>query len=582
MAPLTQFAPPANAKDLTGNEQTKLETQWSGNVNRWTEAAILGDPWGSLNDRDRDYYYNPLQTEIVSGAVSKAIDWPAFPNRILTQFPTATFLEQMGFAEGVHEDGTFGAPPDVSGQPYNPRGPRGWQDEYCEWISTRDQNGNITSIDFTCENPEYWFSLWRADQNRVLDLYRQLVSPNVQLADLYLVDTNNQPVIDRSTGLPAYNPTNKWNTEPSANGVTGAVHLISPPNTLGAEIYLAAAATLLRQQGGQPVSDPDALIRCSQYGRAGRNSDPTIGAEVNNIIAGGGLIASLQDPVGLYLQTPDFVGYSLPSDPNLPSNAEVSECWQILRGHARGPNDVVDFILHARFSIPDRWKQAGVSFTVSDIQINGSPIKYGAQLTQTFQVALRGLALPTTKPSEPRQPCRANNPQRIPAPQVVQDMNLFLAGTTSTAVTLIEQGSSVPDIALFAANTSAQTQIAFTGAPGVTVAVTDFQNFPGQGQLFTLTIDASSTAPIGDRSLLLTNADGTAGPAAPGQLSIVLPGTLGVHAAPQPAATVEETAPLTASLPKAAASVSAPPTHAAKAAAVDKMMAHKKNAQRYF
>lgn len=418
----------------------------------------------------------------------------------------------------------------------------------------------------------------------MLELYHELVSPNVQLADLYLLDSNGDPVIDRSTGLPAYSPVNKWNTAPSAGGETGVVHLISPPNTLGAEVYLAAAATLLREQNGQPVTDPNALITCSQYGSAGRNSDPHIGASVNNIIAGGGLVVSLQDPVGLYLQTPDFTGYLLPFDPKLPADAEVSECWQIIRGHARGPNDDCDFILHARFAIPERWTAAGVSFGVSDIQIAGNPIQFGAQITQTFQVALRGLALPTQLPDEPLQPCRANNPKPIAAPQVVQDLDLFEAGTTSTAVTLIEQGSSVPNIAVFAVNTTSKTAIDFTGGAGIAVTVTDFQEIPNQGQLFTVTLTAANDAALGDRGLQLTNPGSPATAISPGQLSVVPPGTLGIHAAPKPYASVKAAPPLAASLPiaaDAAPPARAPSTPQQKAAAVVKMMARKQNAQRH-
>jgi hypothetical protein len=566
---LEQFALPANQTDFGGDDQKHLAQQWSGNVNRWTETAILGDPWTSLNDMNRDFYYNPLTTEATRTQVSKPIAWTAFPNRILTLFPNATFLQQMGFAEGIHEDGSFGPPPNVGGNPYRPVGPRGWQDEYCEWIAVRNRDGRITSVDFTCENPEYWFSLWRIGPSRVLELYQQLVSPDVKLADLFLRDSNNDPVVDRSTGLPAYDPINKWNTQPSEGAVTGAVHLISPPNTLNAEIYLAAAATLLRHDSnGQPVTDPDALLNCSQYGTPGRNSDPHIGAEVNGVIIGGGLIASLQDPVGLYIQTPDFSGYSLPSDPNLPPDADVSECWNIVRGRPRGSGDNVDFILHARFEIPQRWKAAGVSFTVGDIQINGNNIKYGAQLTQTFQIALRGLALSTTRAPEKSLPCRKNNPKAIPAPQVVQDLDLFLAGSTSSAVTLIEQGTSVPNIAIFAVNTTQQTKIEFTGAAGVTVAVNAFQDIPGQGQLFTVTITAQQGAQLGDRGLLLTNSDGTAGPAAPGMLSIVAPGALGkppVHIEAE-AMAVRRPGALAAHTP---------------AAAVAKRIVHHKNAQRF-
>jgi len=531
MAQLNQFAPPANQADLTGNDQTNFAHQWSGNVNRWTETAILGNPWGTLFDQNRNFYYNPLTTDVAHMPISKPIAWTAFPNRILLLLPNATFLQQMGYGEGVHEDGTFGAPPNVQGKAYDPEGPRGWQDEYCEWIATRDADGKITRVDFTCENPEYWFSLWRINPSRVLELYQQLVSAAVKLDDLFLRDSNNNPVVDRTTALPAYNPVNKWNTQPSKGAVTGAVHLISPPNTLSAEIYLAAAATLLREKGGQPVTDPDQLINCSQYGSPGRNSDPHIGSEVNNVIIGGGLMASLQDPVGLYIQTPDFSGYSLPPDPKLPADAEVSECWQIVRGHARGAGDNIDFVLHARFEIPQRWEKAGVSFTVSDIQINGNNIKYGAQITQTFQIALRGLALPATRPPEKAQPCQAKNPKAIPWPLAVQDLNLFQAGTRSSAVTLIEQGTSVPNIAVAAANTTQQTQIAFTGAAGVTIAVTNFESLPPSvlgmdAQLFTVTITAAQNAALGDRGLQLTNADGTTSPALPGMLSAVAPGTL--------------------------------------------------------
>jgi hypothetical protein len=569
MATLKQFAPPANQQDLSGSEQQRLEQQWSGNIDRWTETSIVGDPWTTVYDHDRRYYYNPLSTDIDNGPVSRTIAWTAFPNRILTFFPNATFLQQMSYAEGIRDDGSFGPPPDVNGSPYTPPGPRGWQDEYCEWIAERDSNGNILRVDFTCENPEYWFSLWRQDQQRVLDLYHELISPDVKLEDLYLRDSQGDAVVDRSTGLPAYAPINKWNNQLSRDNQAGVVHLVSPPNTLGAEIYLAAAATLLREQDGQPVSDPDKLIRCSRYGQPGRNSDPHIGASVNNIIASGGLVVSLQDPVGLYLQTPDFSSYLLPFDPNLPADADVSECWQILRGRARGAGEDCDFILHARFCLPERWIKAGVSFTVSDIQIGGNPIQFGAQITQTFQVALRGLALPTTLPAEPRQPCRGPNPVAIAAPQLVQDLNLFDAQTTSTAVTLVEQGTTVPNIAVLALNTQSGTHIDF--GSGVEVAVTHFQDLPDQqGQLFTVTLTVAADAALGDRALQLTNPGSEPTPSLLGALSVVAPGTLGVQAGQH---ALESTRAFTAS--------SVASTAASKAAAAAKVLQQKHYSQRW-
>ena len=535
MAPLKQFAIPADVVDLTGSEQKELNREWSENVRRWTEISILGDPWTSLHDHDRIYYYNPLKTDVATG-VSAPIAWTAFPNRILLNFPTATFDQQMGYAEGVHDDGTFGPPPDVGGQPYRPTGPRGWQDEYCEWISTRDMSGKITTVDFTCENPDYWYALWNVSPQRVLALYRQLVDPAVQLKDLFLRDAKNKPVIDRATGFAAYNALNKWNNQPSAGQKTGAAHLISPPNTLFAEIYLGAAGTLLRQKGGTPVTDPDELIRCSQYGAPGRNSDPHIGSEVNKIIAGGGVVASLQDPVGLYLQTPDFSGYSLPADPKLPADADVAECWNVMRGRKKGAGDNIDFILHARFEIPKRWKDAGVSFTVGDIQLNGNPIRFGAQITQTFQVALRGFAVKTSLPPEPLQPCVEDNPTPLPRPVAVRDLNLLNAGSVTEAATFVEQGKKVKNVALVAINVSKKTKVSF--GPGVKATVTDFQS--GPLSVLTLTLDVDKNAALGDRAVQLTNDDGSHGPAAPGLLSIVRHGTLGVNVAAESAAALED------------------------------------------
>jgi hypothetical protein len=504
-----------------------LRTEWSNGINRWIGTAILGDPWTSLVDHGRIYYYNPLTTDL-TGSKAAPITWIAFPNRILLGYPNASNNEQLGYAEGVHADGTFGPPPPINGRPYGPVGPRGWQDEYCEWISTRDQNGKITKVDFTCENQEYWFTLWRISPQTVLTLYRQLVSPTVQLADL--LDNSNNPVIDRATGLPAYSPINKWNNQPSAGQTTGAVHLISPPNNLFAEIYLAAAGTLLRENPpGTPVTDPGALIQCSRYGSPGRNSDPHIGASVNGIIRSGGVVASLENPVGLYIQMPDFSGYELPDDPKLPANAQPSDCWHIVRGQKTLPaigDPNFNFILHATFEIPKAWKDAGVSFTVGDITIQGNPIAFGVQITQTFQIGLRGLAVPTKMPKEPGQPCVAPNSQPLAAPQQLQDLNLFMAGSPSAAVTKVEQGSTTTNIVLqtFAAKQGASIQ--FDGM-GVTAKVVQFQELGGGNQAVVLTITVDKEAPVGDRSLLLTNPDGIHGPAAPGVLSVVPPGTLG-------------------------------------------------------
>ena len=106
-----------------------------------------------------------------------------------------------------------------------------------------------------CENPEYWYSLWRIDPSVAAQKYQDALnfglppnSPNmvtVKVEDVQLVDpSTGKPVIDPSTGNPAYNPLNKWNSGPlSIRGGTtssgGAMHLTATPNTLQTELGLA-------------------------------------------------------------------------------------------------------------------------------------------------------------------------------------------------------------------------------------------------------------------------------------------------------------------------------------------------------
>ena len=177
-------------RDLADNpaSQALLNRDWNTNVNGWTEQAILGDPWSSLFDSYNDYYFNPRSTDI-DGAIVQQIAWNAFPNRIMYYFPAFTREQQWEFADtGTLNGGAAGSPmintADVecgilAGRPgdverisFPPYGYRGWLDEYCEMAVRRDGAGKLERIDVTCENPEYWFTLWRVDRERVLALYR--------------------------------------------------------------------------------------------------------------------------------------------------------------------------------------------------------------------------------------------------------------------------------------------------------------------------------------------------------------------------------------------------------------------------
>jgi hypothetical protein len=314
------FRTPAQQVDFPedAKKQAALVAQWNASLTGFSNQGITGNPWTSTNASDQTYYVNPAQTAIPADAPATAIEWNAFPGRLDFYFPNMSDEDKLSLADtGKRLNGsTFPEiPSNVCGgesQPiaYGPYGPRGWQDEYCEWCITYDASNKITRIDLTCENPEYWNSLWMIDPNRVLDIYRQtLDKPQIQLADLFLCDNTGKPVIDPSTGNPLYNPLNKWNSGTRSSSTSGgAMHLTSTPNTLQTEIGLAAAATVQRTIGN---TDPQALICCAQYGQPGRNSDPHIGQSTNQVVAMGNQI-TLTNPPGLYIQQPDFNAFTTP------------------------------------------------------------------------------------------------------------------------------------------------------------------------------------------------------------------------------------------------------------------------------
>lgn len=519
MSKLPKFDPPAYQNDFLCDEQAQekaFRDRWSDNMNRFTQQTLENDPWGATNQPQLTQYYNPLNTDIPPGTKGAAIQWTAFPNRILIRYASASQQTQWQYAD----DG----PPAADN--YGPGGPRGWQDEYAEWSVTRNAQGQIVKVMFTCENREYWYTLWETDPNIVLRLYQQLVSPEVKLADLYLLDNNDNPVIDPATGKPAYNDLNQWNSTTT----NGAVHLISNPNALSAEIFLAGQGTILRKDAANnPITDKNQLINCSRYGTANRNSDPTIGATVNALVRGAGGLEtgvqiSLENPVGLYIQTPSFDTYQLPL--TAPASAQPADFWKIMRGRKQQDGESIDYILHAVYEVPP-----ALGFTVSDITINGLNIDYGAQIAQTFQIALAGLPLKQlTTPSE--LSCAGELSPPLPRAYTLIDLDMLSAAARSNLNMRIEPGTTVENVALSTSASQEDVKIEFVDGAGITIEKTFFQD-QGDSQIFLLKITVAANVALGDRSLLLTNPDGTHGPAIYGMLKIVAAGTLARP--PQPA-----------------------------------------------
>lgn len=449
---LQSFSTPAFINDFPNNpyEYSFLKNWWSINVDGWIQQAMPGAP---------SYFYNPLQTDIPSSATSALVNWVAFPGR-LDQFYSAQppvspsnpnpltqsqiySLADTGYTDATQAYSFPQIPATLCPQAdwigplktFGPHGPRGWLDEYCEWSAARDANYNLIRVDFACENPEYWNTIWKVSPERVRELYEETLNwggasgqmISVQLTDLQLFDQNGQPVIDPQTGKAAYNPLNKWNSGPVAvrtgpqnSFIGGVMHLTSTPNTLQTELGLAGASTVQFQPpGNSGNSNPQALICCGNYGQEYRHSDPHIGQSVNQLVGGQLLglptLVCLADPVGLYIQLPENpaafqFGPNIVPGTTVPAGAQPIDIWQVVRGSAQLTDPVTgqpfpgNFVLHVACQIPQPWLQLTPTLTLADVLINGQPIVWAGQIANQFNIGL--FARPLSAPSNPpKAPC---------------------------------------------------------------------------------------------------------------------------------------------------------------------------------
>ena len=455
---LSSYALPAFIQDfpLHSREYVHLARRWNINVTGWITQAMPPAP---------SFFYDPLSTDMPSTAAAVLVDWVAFPGRLdqyyssnppvapanpynLTPNQVYALADTGHFTDGHGNPQTFQQIPaqlcpqaNWHGQlqTFGPYGPRGWLDEYCEWSAARDTHNNLVRVDFACENPEYWNTLWKVSPERVRELYEQTLNAGaprerciaVSLDDLQLYDQHGHVVIDPETGRAVYNPLNKWNSGPVAvrtgaqHAFTGGVmHLTSTPNTLQTELGLAGTATVQYQPpGGIGNADSQALICCGNYGQEYRHSDPHIGQVVNQVVGGQALdspqLVCLANPVGLYIQLPDpgsfQFGPSITVGKDVPSTAQPFDIWHILRGSAvlvdpvTGQPFLGNFVLHAACQMPQSWLHMNANLTLADMQINQQPITWAGQIAKQFKVGLFARPLPTTQ-TPPPAACASTTP----------------------------------------------------------------------------------------------------------------------------------------------------------------------------
>jgi len=351
---LASFDPPANLTDFN----PKLRAAWNTYISYTLDQNIQALSSAVLNPQ----FYNATKIDTPANPATDQITWIGFPRLISLKYPDD---DRAAWQEADT--------PLASGE--RP------QDEYLEWFVER-VNNKVTRVTFTCEGPEYWEALAhgypldydgpkdpavKGDTATLLALYHQNISPAVQLNDLF------------SDGK--YNRLNKWNTS------RGAMHLNQRNNTLGAEINIAAQATILRRdQTGQSITDADELIKCAKFGQPGRASDPTIGDHVNTLARDGYLI-TLQDPVALYISDINTAGFVTPN------NSDARQYFNVVRGSA-------GMVVRAIFEVP-----ASEGFAVGDITIEGQPIEFGGQIAEHITMKLTGLAFGRGQIQNPSQQC---------------------------------------------------------------------------------------------------------------------------------------------------------------------------------
>jgi hypothetical protein len=341
---LSQFTPAGDKEDFS---PTGVKA-WTAAVSEMIEASRAGKPEVFDFDAPRSQFFNPLTTPIAADQKEKGIFWFAFPKTLRFEHGS------VGTARWEAADGS-----------------RDLQDEYCEW-AVHKEGGKIRRVVFTTETPEYWETLAQQSKDRLLGLYSDFIGRPVDESEVF-------------DGPANYEPRNALNNSTEH----GPVHLIQGTNFLSAAVELAAAATIMRQApDGRLITSEQELIGCSKYGESKRNSDPHIGAQVNELARMKADI-TIADPPGLFLAGLSTAGWTTPD------GADPQSFWKPLRG-VKGRR------VRAVYEVP-----ASKGYTVSEIKIRRRPIEFGAQIADFVSVKIVGLACRFSQSiAEPMTECR--------------------------------------------------------------------------------------------------------------------------------------------------------------------------------
>ena len=349
-----------------------LKEAWSENISGLYETHLFGKPEDDVqsaleelrlwNRSVRDLrVYNPISMPVPVDSEAKNVIWQALPTSFDDRFNSTR--EKRAFFDAQQPFPRF---PDLITR---------IQDEYCEWVVQRDGSNKITAVIFTSEPPEYYEFLFRqSNQSRdlLVSLYQEITGiPTISLDDL----TNERGEYDRW---------NRYNND-------FAVHMQQPNNTLGAQVNIVSRSSILRVNAlGNPIEDALGLIRCGRYGDPERQSDPSIGAAINEFARDNKFI-TIENPVGLYMSKIDWDGWTTPD------GTDPREFWDVRRG-IEDVDPLKSYIVRAVYSVPPE-----KGYTVSDIKIGGEEIEFGSQIADKLDVRVAVLvsepaAIPIPRP----------------------------------------------------------------------------------------------------------------------------------------------------------------------------------------
>ncbi|CAM1503615.1 Fc.00g012060.m01.CDS01 [Cosmosporella sp. VM-42] len=410
---LDKFHPPAFLDDFEGDQ---LE-RWSKTVNGWFNSEIAGKVAGTEFYRTKlTQFFNPTTYAFDQSLPPVPITWTGFPLKVRITQPTDD--ARWAWAEDpANQFGPAGVTP--NGEP-----DRWMMDEYLEWSTKKRKNGDVIIASFTCEGPEYWKELAKYNpiatsefparppnpdpkkkdygrNDKILNIYKQL---NPDFAD----EIEGDDLVDKNG---KYDTFNKW------NGLTNTgtiAHLIQINNSLSAEVDIAAQATIARKDLVYGERLTNMITLCgdgSAYGNPSRNSDPTIGAEINTVCRLP-VTVSIMDPVALYIHDADFSSFRL--DPTGKRRGNVEDMVPV-------PDGVIDWCgrgniedgmgLHLKVRIPkglkttDKSRDLNVS-DLFDLNNGGQYVRYGSQFSDYITMSVSGVVGPKPKKAPPQWPGR--------------------------------------------------------------------------------------------------------------------------------------------------------------------------------